>query len=370
MRITSVRADDSSKVRLTVVTDAPTTRVPVVRENNRPVAGLAAENLGRGKSVVLAVDRSQSMQGKALADASAAARAFVGAKAPADRIAIVTVGHRALQLSRFTSATIDADTTLRSIETDATRGTALYDAVVLSAEALAAEPHSGRVLIVLTDGQEVSSEASLGEAIAAAKEARVTVHPIGILSPAFRPGPLRRLAGETGGRYHAAASSAELRSIYAAIAAELRRTWQLEYLTNAPAGKTRSVTVAVPRQGTAASTFTALGTASGGERQPPAEELLPHDGAGRSRSRSSSPASCSWAASSSSWARAARGCAAASSRTSRPTRSSGRRASSRRGWPPRPSSSVPPSARSGTRGRGRRSSGSSSAPRCRSAPSS
>jgi tight adherence protein B len=270
VRITSVRADDSSKVRLTVVTDRPTTRAPTVRENNRPVAGLAAENLGRGKSVVLAVDRSQSMQGKALADASAAARAFVAAKARADRIAIVTVGHRALQLSRFTAATIDADTTLRSIETDATRGTALYDSVVLSAEALAAEPHSGRVLIVLTDGQEVSSEASLADAIAAARSARATVHPIGIESPAFRPGPLRRLAEETGGRYHAAASSAELRSIYAAIAAELRRTWQLEYLTNAPAGKTRSVTVAVPRQGTAASTFTALGTASGGS-----DSLLP-----------------------------------------------------------------------------------------------
>jgi tight adherence protein B len=265
VRITSVRADDASKVHVTAVTGTPTKRPPALRENGQPVAGLSAENLGSGKSVVLAIDRSQSMRGQALLDASAAARAFVGAKAPADRIAIVAVGHRALQLSRFTSATIDADTTLRSVDTDATRGTALYDAVVLSAKALADEPYSGRVLILLTDGQEVSSEASLAAAIDAAKDARVTVHPIGIESSAFRPLPLRRLAAETGGRYHAAASTGELRSIYAAIASELRRTWQIEYLTNATAGQTRTVSVAAPGHGTASSTFTAVaGTAGSG----------------------------------------------------------------------------------------------------------
>lgn len=257
VRITAVHADGSSRVRVTAVTARPTARPPVVREDGRPVAGLQAENLGRGKSVVLAIDRSQSMQGRALTDAAAAARAFVGAKATADRIAIVAVGYRAVQLSRFNSATIDADTTLRTIDTDTTRGTALYDAVVLSSEALADEPYSGRVLILLTDGQEVSSAASLEDAVAAAKKARVTVHPIGIQSPSFRPGPLKRLARETGGRYHAATSTAQLRSIYAAIASELRRTWQFEYLTNATAGRTRTITVSAPGEGRAERTFTA-----------------------------------------------------------------------------------------------------------------
>lgn len=275
VRITAVHADGSSKVRVTAVTTRPTSRPPVLREDGRLVAGLQAENLGRGKSVVLAIDRSQSMQGRALTDAAAAARAFVGAKAPADRIAIVAVGYRALQLSRFNSATIDADTTLRTIDTDATRGTALYDAVVLSSEALAGEPYSGRVLILLTDGQEVSSTASLQDAVAAAKKARVTVHPIGIESPSFRPGPLRRLARETGGRYHAATSTAQLRSIYAAIASELRRTWQFEYLTNATAGQTRTVTVSSPGEGKAARAFTAsAGEASGSSGLLPASFFL------------------------------------------------------------------------------------------------
>ena len=259
IRISAVRVDDTGKVRVTVVTGTPTARPPSVREDGRRVAGLTAENLGAGKSVVLAIDRSQSMTGQPLVDAAAGARAFVRAKAPADRISIVAVGHRAVQLSRFNSATIDADTTLRSVDTDAVAGTALYDSVVLAAEALADEPHSGRVLILLTDGQEVSSKASLAEAIDAAKRARVSVHPIGIESASFRPAPLQRLAGETGGRYHAAASSAELSVIYTAIAAELRRTWQLEYLASASDGRERSVTVSAPGHGSASRSFTANG---------------------------------------------------------------------------------------------------------------
>ena len=263
IRITAVHVDDGDDVRVTVVTAKPRSRPPVVKENGHRVAGLTAENLGAGKSVVLAIDRSQSMKGKPLADASAGARAFVRAKAPADRIAIVAVGHRALQLSRFNSATIDADTTLRSIDTDAVAGTALYDAVVMASEALKDEPHSGRVLILLTDGQEVSSKASLQDAIDAARAAHVTVHPIAIESAAFRPAPLRRLAAETDGRYHAAASSAQLGAIYAAIAAELKRTWQIQYLTNPGSGQ-RTITASAPGEGKAKRTYTATGADDGG----------------------------------------------------------------------------------------------------------
>ena len=39
---------------------------PIVTENGQPVVGLEATNLAQGKSVVLAIDRSQSMKGKPL----------------------------------------------------------------------------------------------------------------------------------------------------------------------------------------------------------------------------------------------------------------------------------------------------------------
>ena len=224
-------------LRVLLVTPKPTSRAPRLTENGVRVTGLEAANLGRAKSVVLAVDRSQSMRGQALTDASRAARAFVRKKPRSDRIAVVTVGKRAVQLTGFSSATIDVDAALRGVEVDSVQGTALYDAIVLSAEALGAETLASRVLILLTDGQEVSSEATLATAIAAARKAGVTVYPIAIESPSFSPEPLKRLAAATGGRYSGARDSGALVGVYTSIAAELKRTWQLTYTTSARPGE-------------------------------------------------------------------------------------------------------------------------------------
>ena len=97
----------------------------------QPVIGFEATNLGREKSVVLAVDRSQSMRGQAMQDATAAARAFVRAKPASDRIAVVAVGKRAVQLTGFSSGTPRPTPRCARLEVDTVRGTALYDAVVL-----------------------------------------------------------------------------------------------------------------------------------------------------------------------------------------------------------------------------------------------
>ena len=78
VRIGGVDTGGYPQVRVTVV--APDSFAqPRLREDGLPVAGLQAVNLGRAKSVVLAVDRSQSMKGTSLHDATDAARAFVAA---------------------------------------------------------------------------------------------------------------------------------------------------------------------------------------------------------------------------------------------------------------------------------------------------
>jgi tight adherence protein B len=236
-KLTSLDTSGYPTIRATVVTPKPVGAAPKLTENGVPVVGFGAVNLGREKSVVLVVDRSQSMQGQAIVDASAAAREFVGSKPARDRVAIVAVGRRAVQLTSFSSSTAEADAALRTLEVDGVRGTALYDSVVLSSQALAADVHPTRLLIVLTDGQEVSSDASLEQAIAAARAARVAVYPIGIESPSFRPGPLQRLAEKTGGRYAGASGTKDLPAVYAALAEELRRTWQLSYVTTARPGE-------------------------------------------------------------------------------------------------------------------------------------
>jgi tight adherence protein B len=237
-RITAVDTSAYPSVRVTVVTPQPAAKAPKLTENGQPVVGYSAKNFGREKSVVLLFDRSQSMLGRAVQDATAAARSFVRSKPASDRIAVVAVGKQAFQLTGFSSGTSEADSALRGLEVDKVRGTALYDAVILSSELLASDPHQARVLVLLTDGQEVSSKASLEDAIAAANDARVTVYPIAIESSSFKPAPLKRLAAETGGRYSGAAGTASLQAIYAALARELRRTWQLTYFTTARPGDT------------------------------------------------------------------------------------------------------------------------------------
>jgi tight adherence protein B len=244
VRITAVDTSGYPSVRVTVVTPQPAAKAPKLTEDGQQVTGFAAKNLGREKSVVMIFDRSQSMQGRALQDATAAARAFVRSKPASDRIAVVAVGKQAFQLTGFSSAGSDADSALRTLEVDKVPGTALYDAVVLSSRLFGADHLQARVIVLLTDGQEVSSKASLNEAIAAAREARVTVYPIGIESASFKPGPLKRLAAETGGRYTGAAGTAALHSIYTALAQELRRTWQLTYFTTARPGDSFKVAVA------------------------------------------------------------------------------------------------------------------------------
>ena len=153
-------------------------KAPKLSENGQPVIGFSAKNFGREKSVVLLFDRSQSMLGQAMRDATAAARSFVRSKPASDRIAVVAVGKQAFQLTGFSSGTAEADSALRGLEVDKVRGTALYDAVISRPSSSAPTCIEARVLVLLTDGQEVSSKASLEDAIAAANDAHVTVYPI------------------------------------------------------------------------------------------------------------------------------------------------------------------------------------------------
>jgi tight adherence protein B len=250
-------ASDYPVVRAIVVTDKPTFSAPALSENGEEVTGLVATNLGRAKSIVLAVDRSRSMEGQPLQNAVEAARAFVAAKPLEDRISVLTYATEPIFLTGFQTSTTDADSALRSISLDAVSGTTLYDALVLSSSSLASETNQGRVVIIVTDGNETRSEASIEDAIAAAQNAGASVYVVGIESEAFNPRPLQRIAEETGGNYYGAADSAALTEVYNSIASELARTWRLEYVTSAlpsekialkatAAGESASVQVVAP----------------------------------------------------------------------------------------------------------------------------
>ena len=274
VRIAGVDTSGYPEVRVTVVAPAGAAQ-PQLSEDGAPAAGLQAVNLGRAKSVVLAVDRSQSMAGASIRDATAAARAFVAAKGANDQVEVVTFGHQAVSLTGFSTSGADANAALSGLGVDSHQGTALWDAVVRAATALAEQGQPGRVIVVVTDGQDVSSSATFAEAVAAAHRAHAAVYAIGIDGPGFTPAPLRELAADTGGLYQEASSSAQLSSLYASIARQLSQTWQLRYVTAARPNQNVRLSASVAGAGTATRSISLPDSGLASLPSTPPSSLLP-----------------------------------------------------------------------------------------------
>ena len=258
VHLKSVDTSSFPLVRATLV--APVgSHTPVLREDGRPVSGYTAVNLGQEKAIVLAVDRSQSMEGRPLASAVSAAQSFLGAAGSLDHVGVVAFGHTALALGPLSDSPAGARSALASLGVDTHAGTALYDAIVLAANRLAGDERPGRAIVVVTDGRDVSSAHSLADAIAAAHDARTAVYTIGIGGPSFTPDALRRLAEETGGSYRQVARAADLAGVYRDLADELDRTWQLSYATAARPGAKLDLTARVANAGVAHATVDVAG---------------------------------------------------------------------------------------------------------------
>ena len=186
------------------------------------------------------IDRSQSMLGQAMVDASAAAREFVGTKPGRDRVTRLRGRPQGGSVDELLFRDpAEADAALRTIEVDKVRGTALYDSVVARVAGAGGRPQPDADPGA-ADGRSGSVERRLARAgdrrRPSGQRRRI---PIGIESASFRPGPLQRLAQKTGGRYAGASGTKDLtcRSTRHSRRS-CARTWQLSYVTSArPAEK-------------------------------------------------------------------------------------------------------------------------------------
>lgn len=259
VQVSHVDATAYPTMRVSVVSPAGASVTPAVTENGQPVAGLLEQNLGQIKAISTLIDRSQSMRGKPLADAIAAARTFVGKKNASDQLAVIAFGSKSLTLSPFSTAALDGQESLTGMTADKTQGTALYDAIVVAANQLKSNELPGRVIVVLTDGADKGSKHTIGDAIVAARNANAAIYAIGIEGTGFTPDPLIEIADKTGGGYYGASSTSALTAVYAKIADTLKRTWRIQYLTAARPGDRIHVEAAVVGNGTATSGFTVPG---------------------------------------------------------------------------------------------------------------
>jgi tight adherence protein B len=261
VQLRGVNASAYPTVRASVVSPAGASVAPAISEDGRPVAGLEMQNLGRAKAIATLIDRSQSMRGKPLANAIAAARAFVQAKQSPDEVSVIAFGSKPLTMSPFSTVRADADQPLSRLKPDPERGTALYDAIISAAHQLKSNPLPGRVIIVLTDGADNASKGTIGQAIAATRDANASVYAIGIEGTGFTSDPLVQIATSTGGQYYGAASTSKLASVYGTIGETLKRTWRIQYVTAARPGDRIHVTASIVGHGSVTDGFSVPGAA-------------------------------------------------------------------------------------------------------------
>ena len=249
-----------------------------VLENGRAVPGVsvvsgtATDQLG----VILVIDASNSMRGKAIAGAIEAARTLADHRNPSQPLGIVTFNDRATPLLPPTTEETEIDVALTDPPALA-RGTHIYDAVDAAIGLLAREGIGGGTVIVLSDGSDTGSRHSVADVAGAAREAGVRLYTVGLRSSAFEPGPLRDLAAGGDGSYSEASSPAELRRIYERLGEQLASQYLVRYRSQA--GPERRVDVAVkvagvPGLATADYTTPALSVTAAPPFQRPAEETF------------------------------------------------------------------------------------------------
>lgn len=160
----------------------------------RPQFGTRVETLSRqGQDVMVALDVSRSMYAGDLApNRLERAKIEIGRiiqRLDGDRIGLVAFAGDAFVQSPLTADYGAAMMFLSAMDPTlmSTQGTDLARAITVSIEALEETPPENRIIVIVTDGED--HEGGLAEAIAAAADARATVHTVGVGSPEGVPLP-------------------------------------------------------------------------------------------------------------------------------------------------------------------------------------
>ena len=210
-----------------------------LRENGRRVAGLeavSAKAAGDGQlGLVLLIDASGSMKGRPIQAAMRAAQALARHRNHEQPLAIVTFGSTSSLLLPFTT---DERKIRRALSTTprARRGTHVYDALSRAIRLIESQGVAAGSIVLLSDGADSGSRASVGEAAVLAKTAGARVFTVGLDSPALNSQALTRLADGAGGRYFRARNPEDLEAIYDELGEQLSSEYLLTYRSNAAPG--------------------------------------------------------------------------------------------------------------------------------------
>src|SRR5215831_3280607 len=215
---------------------------------------LAIDEAPFAASILL--DMSGSM-GSKLSLARAACGNFLSELRDGDMVAVYSFSGFKVKMLQDFSESHDAPEAVWDMK--ARDETPLYDAIVKAADALAQRPERRRAIILVSDGADTKSKASLDQAARKTLDANALIYAVDMSDRAVFKSErqdngadvMKMLAAKTGGRFIATPGGAGMRDAYAGTVEELRRQYTLTYeSTNEKRdGKWRAIEVRVTRPG-------------------------------------------------------------------------------------------------------------------------
>jgi VWFA-related protein len=133
--------------------------------------------------------------------------------------------------------------TNRQLQIQTGGGTLLYDAVVTAAQDVTQKARNRKALIVLSDGVDIGSEATLAQSIAAAQRADTLIYSILFSDPgayglsfagSTGRSALMRMSRETGGDFFEVSKKQSIDQIFDRIQEELRSQYSMGYVSDDP----------------------------------------------------------------------------------------------------------------------------------------
>jgi len=186
-------------------------------------------------TVGLVVDHSGSMRTK-LTEVIAATRTFVKSSNPEDQMFVVNFNEKvSLGLPAAIPYTGSADELEQAIWRAPAAGmTALYDAIVAGLQRTREGQRDRKALVVISDGGDNASKASLQQVLKLAEESSAMIYAIGIFDeedPDRNTRALTRLARATGGEVFFPGQLNEVVEICEGIARDIRNQYTIGYVS-------------------------------------------------------------------------------------------------------------------------------------------
>jgi VWFA-related protein len=189
-------------------------------------------------SMGIVIDNSVSMRDKR-ASVNAASLALVKASNPFDEVFIIGFNDSAYLDQDFTSDTKLLETALD--KTESRGGTAMREAIHLALDHMKHGKQDKKVILVITDGNDNTSDETLEQLVREARQSEVLIYSIGLLDEEIAgearaaKRALKSLAEASGGLDYYPKNLAEVEKITPQVAKEIRNQYLLAYSPSNPA---------------------------------------------------------------------------------------------------------------------------------------